>query len=300
MTGPTTRTGQTAPMAIAAPLATRAAGKLLVAVGDIACDPGTDAFRHPTRTNCQMAATERVAAGLHPDVVAVLGDTQYSSGTLSAYQRSYDLSWGRLLPITRPTIGNHEYLTAGGAGYFDYFAGTGGSKGNGWYSYDLGAWHIVVLNSECPNVGGCGRTSPQVKWLAADLAAHPTQCSLAYWHEPRFTSGLHGSNTAFDAFWRTLYKAHVDVVLNGHDHTYERFARLNPDAHNDVRGAREFVIGTGGESLYPFTTIRPHSQVRNNTTFGVLALTLKAASYDWKFLPAKGYSFTDKGTTACH
>jgi len=269
-------------------------------VGDIACDPNTGAFAHPSRSNCQMAATERVAASLHPDVVAVLGDTQYNSGSPSAYQRSYDLSWGKLLPITRPTIGNHEYGTAGGAGYFTYFSGTGGAKGKGWYSYDLGAWHIVVLNSECGDAGGCGKSSPQVKWLAADLAAHPTKCSLAYWHEPRFTSGLHGSNTAYDTFWRTLYTAHVDVVLNGHDHTYERFARLNPDAHNDLRGAREFVVGTGGESLYPFKTIRAHSQVRNNKTFGVLALTLHSSGYDWKFVPAKGYSFTDSGTTACH
>ncbi|MDQ1702291.1 MAG: hypothetical protein QOF57_1543 [Frankiaceae bacterium] len=291
----------------AAPSPSRAAAtpaasnsKLLVAVGDIACDPSTAAFAHPSRSQCQMSATERVAAGLHPDVVAVLGDTQYDRGASAAYARSYNRSWGKLLPITRPAIGNHEYGTAGGAGYFRYFAGRGGTQGKGWYSYNLGAWHIVVLNSECAYAGGCGTRSPQVRWLTADLAAHPSACTLAYWHEPRFSSGPHGSNATFGPFWRALYKAHVDVVLNGHDHTYERFDRLNPDAHTDVHGAREFVVGTGGESLYSFRTVRAHSQVRNNTTFGVLALTLHAASYDWKFVPAAGGTFTDRGTTACH
>ncbi len=248
-----------------------------------------------------MKATSDLLDSASLAAVFTLGDNQYDSGTLAQYRQVYDPTWGRVKDITHPAIGNHEYLTSGATGYFDYFGPAAGDQQKGYYSYDIGSWHIVVLNSECAQVGGCDAGSSQEQWLQADLAAHPTRCTLAYWHEPRFSSGTAGNNAAYDAFWRDLYRAGVEVVLNGHDHDYERFAPQDPnEAFDGARGIREFIVGTGGESHDSFNTVEPNSEVRNNNTFGVLKLTLHPSSYDWRFVPQAGESFTDSGSGSCH
>jgi hypothetical protein len=280
-----------------------AATRVIAAAGDVACDPASPGFRGGwgAANACHMRATAKLLLDLDPVVVLTLGDHQYENGTLAKFRRSYDPAWGRLKGRTRPAPGNHDYETAGAAGYFDYFGAAAGSRSRGYYSFDVGAWHLIALNSECANIGGCGKGSRQERWLRADLAAHPAACTLAYWHKPRFSSGMHGDDPAYDAFWRALYEAGADVVLNGHDHDYERFAPQRPDRVADpARGVREFVVGTGGKTYYGFRTIRRNSQVRNTGTFGVLRLVLRPAGYDWRFLPEAGRTFTDAGHGACH
>ena len=197
-------------------------------------------------------------------------------------------------------MGNPEYLTAGASGYYDYFGSAAGSPSRGYYSYDRGDWHVVVLNSTCEKVGGCGATSPMVTWLKQDLAANPTRCTLAYWHQPLFSSGEHGDSPKMGSSYQVLYN-NAEAVLNGHDHSYERFAPQRPDGTLDTaRGIREFVVGTGGASHYPFGAIKPNSQARNADTYGVLKLTLNAGNYEWKFVPVAGKTFTDSGTAVCH
>jgi len=235
--------------------------------------------------------------------VLSLGDNQYDDNTLTKYQQMYEPSWGRVKSLIHPGIGNHEYLDpAGGAkGYFTYFGAAAGDPTKGYYSFDVGTWHVIALNAECSHVGGCGAGSPQEQWLKADLGAHSNSCTLAYWHEPRFSSGQHGNNTSSSVFWQDLYSAHADLVLNGHDHVYERFAPQSPAALADPNGIREFVVGTGGKNHYAFVTVQPNSEVRNATTFGVLKLTLHPSGYDWRFVndPTSG-TFTDSGSGACH
>lgn len=274
-----------------------AADPVVAAAGDIACDPVSDpGFNggNGTATACRMNATAALLAGA--TAVLPLGDIQYEDGQFSKYGQSYDPSWGAYKAVTRPAVGNHEYLTAGAAGYFSYFGAAAGDPAKGYYSFDLGSWHLVALNSEINR----STNSPQVQWLRADLGATTKPCILAYWHNPRFSSGFHGDNTSHDAFWRELYAARADVVLNGHDHNYERFNLQNPDAVADLQGIREFVVGTGGKSTRAFATIRANSKVRSTGTFGVLKLTLRPNSYDWQFVPVAGQTFTDSGTTACH
>jgi hypothetical protein len=235
--------------------------------------------------------------------VLALGDEQYETGSLAAFLSSYESSWGAFRRITRPAVGNHEYGTPGAAGYFRYFGALAGDPTRGWYSYDVGTWHIVVLNSECGDVvGGCRRGSPQERWLARDLAAHPARCTMAYWHQPRFSSGEHGDTPDVAAFWEDLYAAGADVVLAGHDHNYERFAPQRPDGAPDAaRGIREFVVGTGGKSERGLSRVRsPNSVVATTGVHGVLALTLHEGRYDWRFLPVKGDTFTDHGSASCH
>jgi hypothetical protein len=286
--------------------AARAADPVIAAAGDIACDPTDPSFNggKGTPDDCRMRATSDLLVGGGFDAVLLLGDNQYWVGALDAYQASFGPTWGRLGPLLRPAPGNHEYLTPGASGYFDYFGAAAGERGKGWYSYDLGTWHIVVLNSNCGDLsggGGCGPGSPQLRWLAEDLAAHPRACTLAYWHHPRFSSGTHGDDARYDAFWRELYKAGADVVLAGHEHDYERFAPQDPDAKADpLHGIRQFVAGTGGQFLRPFPTVRPNSEVRDARTFGVLKLRLRTDGYDWDFLPAAGGTFTDRGSGGCH
>ncbi|MGH2416500.1 MAG: metallophosphoesterase family protein, partial [Microcystaceae cyanobacterium] len=226
---------------------------------------------------------------------------QYPAGALSDFNTSYDPTWGRVKEIAHPVVGNHEYGTSGASGYFSYLGTAAGDPKKGYYSYDVGRWHLIALNSNCQEVGGCGVGSPQEKWLKADLAAHPAKCTLAYWHHPRFSSALHGNNRAYDAFWQDLYAAGAEIVLNGHDHDYERFASQTPSATADSkRGIREFVVGTGGKSLYPFLQVQPNSEVRDNETYGVLKLTLHSNGYSWQFMPVKGKTFTDSGRGVCH
>jgi hypothetical protein len=188
--------------------------------------------------------------------------------------------------------GNHEYETKQAAGYFAYFGAVAGQAGEGWYSYSVGAWHVVALNSECGAIGGCGAGSPELAWLVADLAAHPAECTLAYWHHPRWSSGPHGSSDLTEALWDTLAAAGADVVLSGHDHDYERFKPID--------GIREFVVGTGGRSLYAWPgSPLPETEVRANDTYGLLELTLGEGEYSWRFIPAAGGSFTDSGAGQC-
>ncbi len=283
--------------------AVRAADPVIAAAGDIACDPTDPSFNggNGTATNCRMRGTSDLLVGKGFDAVLLLGDNQYWDGTLAAHLVSFAPTWGRLGSLLRPAPGNHEYQTPGAAGYYDYFGAAAGDRTKGWYSYDLGTWHVVVLNSNCSSIGGCGPGSPQLQWLAADLAAHPRACTLAYWHHPRFSSGAHNDNATYDAFWRELYKAGADVVLVGHDHDYERFAPQDPDAKADASyGIRQFVAGTGGQFLRAFTTIRANSESRNSRDHGVLKLVLHPGGYDWEFLPVLGGTFNDQGSANCH
>jgi calcineurin-like phosphoesterase family protein len=263
---------------------------VLVGAGDIAdCASSGD------------EATAKLLADISGTVYTT-GDNAYESGAPPEFSECYDPTWGRYKARTRPSVGNHDYLTPEASGYFGYFGSAAGDPKKGYYSYDLGEWHIVSLNSMCWHVGGCGPTSPMVSWLKEDLAANPKPCTLAYWHDPLFSSGYHGSAPRMKPSWDALYAANAEVVLNGHDHDYERFAPQSPSgAADDERGIREFVVGTGGRELRPFrTTIEAHSEVRNAHTFGVLKLTLHADGYDWKFIPVAGKTFTDSGTGFCH
>jgi hypothetical protein len=274
---------------------------IIAAAGDIACDPSDGNFNggNGTSGSCRQKAVSDLFVGRNFSAVLTLGDTQYEDGSLTKYQQSFDPSWGRAKNIIRPAVGNHEYLTAGASGYYNYFGAAAGDSTKGYYSYDIGAWHLIALNSNCSQVGGCGTGSPQELWLKADLAAHPSMCTLAYWHHPRFSSGEHGSSTSYDAFWRDLYAAGAEIVLSGHDHDYERFAPQNPSGAADPNGIQQFVVGTGGKNHYAFTTTVANSLVRNPDTYGILKLTLHAASYDWQFVPEAGKTFTDSGTRNC-
>jgi len=261
-------------------------------------------------------ATASLLEGIN-GTVATLGDNAYESGTALEFSDCYGPSWGRLSlkPRTMPSVGNHEYYTAGASGYFGYFGDAAsptepGCKVNckGYYSYDLGSWHVVVLNSNCDKVGGCGAGSPQEVWLRNDLQDHPSACTAAYFHHPRFSSSGIGNNSAMGPFWKALYEAGAEVVLNGHAHNYERFAPQTPDGQLDqAQGIREFVVGTGGRSLNKFVTpYQNNSEVRLTDdsfpagNYGVIKLTLYPTGYDWQFIPQTGQTFTDTGSAACH
>jgi hypothetical protein len=229
--------------------------------------------------------------------VFTTGDNAYPDGSVAEFANCYDPTWGRHKARTYPSPGNHDYHTADAAGYFNYFGAAAGEFGKGYYSYDLGAWHIIVLNSIISVETG----SPQEQWLRADLAAHPVACTLAYWHYPRFSSGVvHGSDVSMQPLWQALYDHGADMVLAGHEHNYERFAPQNPQGIADpTRGIRQFVIGSGGRSHYSFGNPIANSEVRNDNTYGVLKLTLHATSYTWEFIPEAGKTFTDSGTAPC-
>ena len=277
-------------------------GPRIAAAGDIACDPGASEFDdgQGSDLDCRQLATSDLLVGADYAAVLALGDIQYEDGTHSKFLASYDPSWGRVKSITKPVPGNHEYRNGSADGYYRYFGAAAGDPAKGYYSFDLAGWHLVALNSNCSAVGGCGAGSPQEEWLRADLAAHRTFCTLAFWHHPRFSSGLHGSDSTYEAFWQALHDANADVVLVGHDHGYERFAPQDASGALDRgRGMREFVVGTGGKSLRLFLNVRANSEARDVSSFGVLELKLGAAAYGWRFRPAVG-SFTDRGSPACH
>src|ERR1700730_4078390 len=265
-------------------------GAVLVGAGDIA--------------DCRdLSGAEATAKLLDqvPGTVMAIGDLAYPDGTSENFA-CYDKTWGRAKSRTRPAPGNHEFHSYGATPYFAYFGAAAGEPATGYYSYELGKWHIIVLNSECPDVEGCEVGSAQEKWLRADLAKHPATCTLAYWHKPLFSSGgAHGDILTVKPLFRALYDAKADVVVNGHDHDYERFAPQTPDgAADSVRGIREFVAGTGGKNHRPFGEARPNSVLRNADAFGGLKFTLKANGYDWQFIPEAGKSFTDSGSGTCH
>jgi hemolysin type calcium-binding protein/calcineurin-like phosphoesterase family protein len=286
-----------------APLPTPGGDPVIAAAGDIACDPASALFNGGagTRENCNQRATSDLLLDGTLAAVLPLGDIQYEDGAYEKFLASYDPTWGRVKAITRPVVGNHEYLTPAAAGYFRYFGAAAGDPATGWYSFDLGRWHLIALNSNCSKIGGCEAGSPQERWLRRDLARHRNLCTLAYWHHPRFSSGQHQNRTDYDAFWRALHAAGADLVLVGHDHDYERFAPQDPDMAPDPGfGIRQIVVGTGGRNHYRFIQTQPNSEVRDAMAYGVLRLTLRPAGYDWQFVPAAGSTFTDAGSGACH
>ena len=250
-----------------------------------------------------------------PGTVYTTGDNAQGDGSPDEYTDCYGRSWGRHKARTRPSAGNHDYDQPGALPYYDYFGSAAAGPYTctdtrftpavtgpcGYYSYDLGAWHIIVLNANCDAVGGCAAGSPQEQWLRADLAAHPAACTLAIWHQPRFSSGSIGGTSLVKPFWEALYDYGAEVVLNGHAHDYERFAPQDPSGNLDTaNGIVEFVVGTGGSFHTGTGSLKPNSQVFNNDTFGVLKLTLRPTSYDWEFIPEAGKTFTDSGSAACH
>lgn len=252
---------------------------------------------------CGQEGDDQTAALLDeiPGVIFTTGDNVNEDATLEQFERCFGPSWGRHKDRIRPAAGNHEYKVDHAADYFTYFGEAAGQIRQGWYSYDVGAWHIIVLNTACLWVDGCGPSSPQVAWLKEDLAAHPAACTLAYWHDPRWNSGLGGSSPWLDAFWQTLYAAGADVIVSGDAHSYERFAPQDPQGKLDPQhGMRQFIVGTGGASQRPYEKILENSEVFNAGTFGVLKFTLYADRYDWEFVPVQGETFTDSGSDVCH
>ncbi len=283
--------------AVAGPRPEQSTGSVLIAVGDIA-DCGTS-------TDAATAALVQDIAG----TVATLGDNVYTSGSMKEFAKCYTPTWGAMLERTRPAPGNHDYGTRGAKGYFNYFGGAAGDRGEGYYSYELGDWHIIAINSNCGDIGGCEASSPQGRWLRKDLAANSAECTLAYWHHPLFSSGKeHGGEEAMRPFWTLLYNAGADVVLSAHEHNYERFMPQDPKGRPDsARGIRQFVVGTGGADLYQFGRPLRTSEVRNAETFGVLVLNLRQTGYDWDFVPVEpssaqrnARSFSDAGSGDCH
>jgi hypothetical protein len=245
-------------------------------------------------------ATAQLVTSIDPTVALTLGDNQYPTGALADFQTGYGPTWGVFKSKTWPAPGNHEYdASATAAGYFSYF---GSRAPNEWYSFDLGAWHLISLNSNCAKVGGCTAGTPEYEWLRADLASHPAACTLAYWHHPRWSSGTeHGNSPQVAPFVQLLYAAGAEVILSGHEHNYERYAPQTPSGSVDTaRGIVEFVVGTGGADLYGFGTPDTNSLVRNASTNGVLQMTLHPSSYDFRFRPVAGSSFTDAGSRTCH
>jgi acid phosphatase type 7 len=264
-------------------------GKVIVAAGDIAdCSSDGD------------EATARLVGGMEGTVLT-LGDNAYEDGTAQDFSECYEPTWGQFKERTRPAPGNHDYETEGASAYFDYFGEAAGEPGKGYYSYDLGQWHIVALNSNCEDVG-CGASSPQLRWLEADLAKDAKTCTLAYFHYPLFSSGKYRPGIReVKPLWEALYAADADVVLNGHDHNYQRFAPQDPDGNADPqRGIREFVVGTGGRSHYSILGPIANSEVYNDETYGVLKLTPHPEGYEWRFIPVEGETFTDSGSARCH
>jgi calcineurin-like phosphoesterase family protein len=285
---------------------------VIAAAGNIACDPRSPSFNRGlgTANECRQRYTSDLLVGKGLAGVLTLGDAQYECGGYAAYLQAFHPTWGRVKPLLRPALGNHDYShdpywtdcdTSGApSGYFRYFGAAAGNERRGYRSFDIGAWHLIALNSNCVQAGGCDTGSPQEAWLQRDLATHRNRCTLAFMHHPRFSSAYEEpGNLAVVPLWRTLYSGGVDVIVVAHHHFYERFAEQDPDGQRDERGPRQFVVGTGGVSHHEFRTTPRNSEVRNNVTFGVLLLTLRQAGYDWRFVPEAGASFTDSGSDSC-
>jgi hypothetical protein len=268
---------------------------VVVAAGDIAtCNSGND------------SATAALVESI-PGTVLTLGDNAYPDGSAGDFSHCYGPTWGRpdIKSRTRPDPGNHEYVTKGAAAYYNYFGAAAGDTRKGWYSFNLGAWHLVALNSNC--ISGCGPGSPMEQWLKADLAASPHRCILAYWHHPRFfspaiapgASHLEKVDTRMSAIWSDLQAAGADLALSGHRHVYERFPRQDSHGHLTPSGLRELIVGTGGAIHESFKgPSAPNSEIRKAQTFGVIKLTLHPGGYDWRFIPTAG-GFTDSGSDTC-
>jgi hypothetical protein len=241
-----------------------------------------------------------------PGAVFALGDLVYDAGNLAQFQNCYGATWGKFKARTHPALGNHEYVAPAAKAYFAYWGTQAGPRSKGYYSYDLGAWHIVVLNTNCdsPGVGGCAVGTPQEVWLRQDLSEHASSCIVAYGHHALFSSGIfksHAVHPELKPFWEDLYAAHADLVLAGHEHTYERFDPQDPEGRSDPQhGIREIVVGTGGRSHDVLGVPMANSAVQNSETYGVLKLTLSPQGYTWEFLPEQGKSFHDSGAGVCH
>jgi hypothetical protein len=269
------------------PTSTPAADSVLVGAGDIA--------------SCREAGASETAAliaELPGAYVFTAGDNAYDDGTAEQFMDCYNPTWGIFKDRTRPSPGNHDYDndTEDASDYFDYFGAAAGEPGKGYYSYDIESWHIIALNSEIDVSEG----SPQEQWLRQDLSNNTQQCTLAYYHRPLFSSCTdHGGDSELKPLFQALYDFHAEVVVNGHDHTYERFAKQDPNGSPISDGIREFVVGTGGNGLYEFGSPEPNSEVRYAETYGVIKFTLKPDSYDWQFIPVDG-SFSDSGNEPCN
>lgn len=287
---------------------------VIAAAGDIACSPANPDWNGGTgdANGCQESATAGLMSGGHLagselSAVLPLGDEQYDGGTAAEFAASYDPTWGGFKAMSYPVPGNHEYFTPAAVDFFDYFNGGGtisgraGNDGAGYYSYNLGGWHIIALNSNCDLLpGGCGLGSPEEAWLRRDLSRDFAHCTLAYWHHPLYYSGEETGGEAMRQMFTDLYNAHATLVVNGHEHQYERFAAQNPTGQADpTHGIVEIIDGTGGRSLEDFGTVARNSLVRNNTTYGVLELTLFPTSYSFRFVPVDGGTFTDSGSGPC-
>ena len=261
----------------------------LTGAGDISvCDYETD--------DATAALLENV-----PGLVFTLGDTQYSGSTYEKFSTCFDQSWGKYKERMIPVIGNHEYEDNNAAGYYDYFENELDPDRQGYYSMDVGAWHVIVLNSQCDAVGGCDKKSPQVQWLESDLAKDSHLCTLALWHHPRFSTGYHGPDKDMDAIWQLMVENDVELVINGHEHNYERFAPMDADGKINLSdGTRMIIAGTGGADLRPQYLQDPASLVYSNNSYGVLQLKLEYGTYTWEFIPVEGSTFSDSGWGYCY
>jgi hypothetical protein len=265
----------------------------IVAAGDISCSD-----LPVTNTQCQQQKTADLIQKINPDLVLALGDIQYGVTGIESYLNYYDKSWGVFKDKTRPAVGNHEYEEASATGYYDYFKAAAGDKGKGYYSFESDGWKFIALNSNCWAVGGCDTDSPQGQWLENELKTGTQNCQLVYFHHPLYSSGLHGMNEMTRPLWNILDEYKVELVLNGHDHMYERFALQDSKGMANPSGVREFVVGTGGRNLYQFKTISPNSEKRINDQFGVLELELKSDQYSWKFISVDN-QILDQGSEGC-
>lgn len=268
---------------------------VLIGAGDIA------SCKNPEGAQATARLIEQI-----PGTVFAAGDLAYESGSAAEFKNCYGPTWGRFKERTKPALGNHEYIDPMAHAYFGYWGAQAGPVGKGYYSFDLGDWHIVALNTNCyvKEMGGCSQGATQEKWLKEDLAEHPNACIIAYGHHALFSSGVlkkHAVHPELKALWQDLYAAHADLVLAGHEHSYERFAAQDPDGRADPEhGIREIVVGTGGRShdLLGFATA--NSEVRDWRTYGVLKLTLEPGKYTWEFIPEEGKTFRDSGSGICH
>lgn len=268
---------------------------ILVGAGDIA------SCKQPQGAEATAKLIDQI-----PGTVFAAGDLAYERGTPAEFEKCYGPTWGRFKDRTRPAPGNHEYDGSLAVGYFQYWGAHAGPPEKGYYSYDLGAWHVVVLNTNCGSqvLGGCGHGSPQELWLRQDLAEHANACILAYGHHALFSSGVfkrHAIHPELKPLWQDLFSAHADLVLAGHEHSYERFAPQDPEGNADAKlGIREIVVGTGGRNHDPLGLPIANSEVRNSEIYGVLKLTLSPSIYSWEFIPEEGKTFRDTGAGVCH
>lgn len=285
-------------------VATEAKPKKVVAVGDIVCDPSSDNANSANPEYCQSDQVYNLVSSLRPDAVLGLGDLQYDDGALNKFQAAFDKKWGDLQDIFYPAPGNHEYGTPNAAGYFSYFANSKlkDTISEPYYSFNLGGWHLISLNSNCEYVGGCDEGSPQLEWLRTNLEKAGNKCTLAFWHHPHFTSGKYstnqGSKSLSSDMWAELFGHQADIVLNGHDHLYERFKPQDPDGLANPDGIRQFTVGTGGKEHYSQQTTADNSEKVIDDKFGVLTLELYPDSYKWQFKSVGG-EVQDSGSQAC-